>query len=324
MKKFLFLLPLLLSLHFPSPKSFPPPLTFAVGGDMLFDRLITKSYPGDSLYLALSQLKGRVFDTVDVGLINLEGPINASVLPLDPDPLRLVFNFPPQTVAALRYLGINGVSLANNHTGNAGLSGVTTTRRLLTDSLITSFGGPNPQDVYQIATFSGTNLNLVVIGVNTFTHFPDIFSLIKEIKSQSHNRVLVFPHWGIEYRSHFSSYQQKLAHSWIDAGADIVIGSHPHVIQDTEVYKNHPIIYSVGNLLFDQNFSPATQIGLVVNGTFSEEGLELSAVPIKAVKFQPTLLTDPDKQTVLNRFYQPLSSFLRTTPVGTVAFFPIN
>jgi poly-gamma-glutamate capsule biosynthesis protein CapA/YwtB (metallophosphatase superfamily) len=322
MKQLLFILSLFLSLHSLPQKPTPPELTFAVGGDMLFDRRITFVYSADNLYQVLSPLKEKVFNNVNAAIVNLEGPVSAGTPSANNDPGRMVFNFPPQSVSALGFLGINAVSLANNHTSNAGLEGLTTTRKLLQEAGITPIGGPLAGDVYKIATFSGTRLNLVVIGVNTFSHPPDISNLIKQIKIDPRNRVLIFPHWGVEYMLQQSKYQQQLAYSWIDAGADIIIGSHPHVIQPTEVYKNRPIIYSLGNLLFDQTFSDATQLGLVVNGTFTSRGLRLSAVPIKAVKYQPTLMTGQERDNVLRRFYEPLSGFVVDTSADQAAFFP--
>jgi poly-gamma-glutamate synthesis protein (capsule biosynthesis protein) len=325
MKEFVSLLPFFLSLFFQNSDKLPASVSFTVGGDMMFDRLIAKNYKGDNLPRVLSQLKDSPpFSKKDVVLVNLEGPVSEKQLLSDSNPDRLIFNFPPETVGALKYLGINGVSLANNHTLNAGNKGLSYTREILTKSGITPVGGPNSADPLQIASFSGTGLNFVVIGVNTFTHPVDITSLIRQIKSQPGNRVLVFPHWGVEYKNTHSSSQQKLAYSWIDAGADLIIGSHPHVIQDAEVYKNHPVIYSVGNLLFDQTFSPLTQIGLIITGIFTSRGLQLTAVPIKSVNLQPEILSGQEKQTILDRFYQPFSSYLSTPSAETGLFFPVS
>lgn len=323
MKEFVSLLPFFLSLIFSHPDKLPASVSFTVGGDMMFDRLIQKNYPGDSLPRVLSRLRDSPpFTDTDAVLVNLEGPVSEKQLQSDSNPNRLIFNFPPETVSALKNLGINGVSLANNHTANAGIKGLSYTRKILIQSGITPIGGPYSQDPMQIATFSGISQNLVVIAVNTFTHPVDITSLVRQIKSHQGNRVLVFPHWGVEYQNTHHSSQQKLAYSWIDAGADLIIGSHPHVVQDTEVYKNRPVVYSVGNLLFDQTFSSATQVGLIITGIFTARGLELSAVPVKSVNLSPEILSGPEKQTLLDRFYQPFTPFLDTSSTEIKAFFP--
>jgi poly-gamma-glutamate synthesis protein (capsule biosynthesis protein) len=270
-----------------------PQVTFTIGGDAMFGRMISHTYPGENLYRVLERLHGQVFSGVDASLLNLEGPISDRPLPENPDLTSMVFNFSPGTVAALRYLGINGVSLANNHTNNAGIKGLDTTRSLLSSAGIKTIGGPNPGDVYQIATFSGTIYRLVVIGINTFMGTPDITGLIKSLKSDKNNRVLIFPHWGVEYAAVNNQFQQNLAHKWIDAGADLVVGSHPHVVQNSETYKGVPIYYSLGNLIFDQNFSDATQNGLVLTGKFTSTGLSLTPLHIKIVKYQPTFVSSP-------------------------------
>jgi poly-gamma-glutamate synthesis protein (capsule biosynthesis protein) len=273
--------------HNPGPVS---QVTFTIGGDAMFGRMVSQSYPGDNLNQVLQKIRGPLFSGVNASLLNLEGPVSSTPVVQDLNPTSLIFNFPPQTVSALKYLGINGVSLANNHTQNAGLAGLDTTRKLLSSSGIQTIGGPDPEDVYQIATFSGTGLNLVVIGINTFSGTPDLMGLIKQIKSVKNNRLLIFPHWGSEYAAVHNGLQQSLARAWIDAGADLVVGSHPHVVEDSEVYKGKPIYYSLGNLVFDQNFSNQTQQGLVLTGKFTTSGLTLTPLPVKITNYQPSFV----------------------------------
>ena len=71
-------------------------------------------------------------------------------------------------------------------------------------------------------------------------------------------------HWGQEYQIKSSVFQQKLARKIIDSGADLIIGHHPHVVQEIEIYNNKLIFYSLGNFVFDQYFSEQTQQGLAV------------------------------------------------------------
>lgn len=80
--------------------------------------------------------------------------------------------------------------------------------------------------------------------------------------------VVVFPHWGIEYTFGPSPAQQRLGHLMIDAGADLVIGNHPHWVQSVEIYKGKPIWYSLGNFTFDQSWSEPTLEGVTLELTF--------------------------------------------------------
>jgi len=82
--------------------------------------------------------------------------------------------------------------------------------------------------------------------------------------------VVVSIHWGEEYETSPSTLQRKIAYELIDAGADLVIGHHPHVIQEVEVYGNGLIAYSLGNFIFDQNFSEETSRGLILEVVFSD------------------------------------------------------
>ncbi len=97
--------------------------------------------------------------------------------------------------------------------------------------------------------------------------YERIKSVIGEAKKQV-DILIVYPSWGVEYRDSAISGQQRLAHAIIDAGADIIIGSHPHWVQNFEVYKDKPIFYSLGNFIFDQTHTQETRQSMVVNSLF--------------------------------------------------------
>ena len=83
---------------------------------------------------------------------------------------------------------------------------------------------------------------------------------IEKVKNKS-DFVVVYTHWGLEYHLRESESQKNLAHMFVDAGADVIIGSHPHVVQPIEIYKEKVIFYSLGNLVFDQYFSALAAFG---------------------------------------------------------------
>jgi poly-gamma-glutamate synthesis protein (capsule biosynthesis protein) len=88
----------------------------------------------------------------------------------------------------------------------------------------------------------------------------------------------------------------------VDAGADIVIGHHPHVIQGMEIYKRKPIFYSLGNFIFDQYFSTDTQEGLAVDIEIDKNQFNIKLHPFKARGSQIKFTTDKDKDRILERF----------------------
>jgi poly-gamma-glutamate synthesis protein (capsule biosynthesis protein) len=95
----------------------------------------------------------------------------------------------------------------------------------------------------------------------------DILKLLADIKiaDQNSDQVIIFSHWGNEYEQKPTDQDISLAHSFIDHGADLVIGAHPHVIQSKEIYQGKYIYYSLGNFVFDQYFDDEVRCGLVLS-----------------------------------------------------------
>ena len=107
--------------------------------------------------------------------------------------------------------------------------------------------------------------------------------------------VIVCPHWGVEYALKPTRDQMELAHQMIDAGADMIVGSHPHVVQPLENYRDHWIAYSLGNFVFDQQ-NPATHRGLVLKATVRDKHIiDVTPMPIDInSRFQAMLAPPPD------------------------------
>ena len=124
-------------------------------------------------------------------------------------------------------------------------------------------------------------------------------SAIARLASSS-DLVVVNIHWGVEYKHYANQIQQNIAHSLIDAGADVIIGHHPHVVEGIEVYKNKPIFYSLGNFIFDQYFSQDTQTELAVGLNFDQEKLNLHLFPLKSKNSQVSLIEGNRKKKELS------------------------
>ena len=104
--------------------------------------------------------------------------------------------------------------------------------------------------------------------------------------------MIVFAHWGIEREEYPQDYQRTLAKGYIDAGADLVIGAHPHVLQGFEYYKGVPICYSLGNYLFGNR----TGETLLLNAIFDEDGqLSIELVPCERENYVLTKIQEPTK-----------------------------
>jgi poly-gamma-glutamate synthesis protein (capsule biosynthesis protein) len=98
------------------------------------------------------------------------------------------------------------------------------------------------------------------------------------------------PHWGAEYGLKSNKRQQDFAHALIDSGADLIVGSHPHVVQEIEPYNGKYIFYSLGNFIFDQYFSKNTQQGLALLLELSEASSTIALLPIDLQFSQPKMM----------------------------------
>jgi len=161
------------------------------------------------------------------------------------------------------------VTLANNHTDNQGTAGFAETQKHLSENGIQYFGHPDPRELsdicdvialpakitYASGTTSTGALPVAMCGYHGFIRLPqpDAIELMKQYAA--YMPVIAMPHAGKEYVPTADELKTSLYRSMIDNGADMVIGDHPHWVQNTEAYKGHPIIYSMGNFIFDQQYN---------------------------------------------------------------------
>ncbi len=272
-------------------------------GDIMLDRqvrLFMNQYGSDYPFARLS----RFMSGSDIVYANLEGPITSN--PSKTTNLsnkELQFTFDPTSAKLLSRYGVDVVSLANNHTYNFGVDGFVETKKYLTEAKIGYFGNPyNDQDVSFVKDVRGIKIGFV--GYHEF-YTKDYSKVIAEIKRLDPlvDMLVVAPHWGIEYNKGISEHQKLLAHEFIDAGADVVMGAHPHVIEPIEIYKDGVIFYSLGNFIFDQDFSFDTTHGLAVatvvhkNGTKKE--FEYHLFPLTIEKSVASLADTTTRNSIL-------------------------
>ena len=258
---------------FPLPQ--PPAQTHVLFvGDLMFDRSIRHAMESYGADYAFSCISTRLAEP-DMVVGNLEGPITqnpskslgSAVASHD----NFVFTFGEYVAPLLRRNNIRVVSLGNNHILNFGTEGVQETTQALHDAGVGYFGEPGGQSVSEVT--SGSAL-LSFIGYNQFDSGWSASTTIAQIKdARAKKRIpIVFAHWGDEYMA-ANALQKSLAHRFIDAGAELVIGSHPHVIQESEVYRGKHIYYSLGNFIFDQYWNSAVRTGLNVEVSFDSAGV---------------------------------------------------
>ena len=213
----------------------------------------------------------------DAWIGNFECPVTTRDIPYALQVSALQFNCRPEYVQTLAKYFTAG-SLANNHVdNNGGQQGLDETRQSLEVGGIQYFGTYNMTSTDHICeiialpakTSDGetTSLPVALCGymyvVNARPTDEQLAVMSQYAKVMP---VIAMPHMGVEYRGTAESEKVSAYHRMIDAGADLVIGAHPHVIQNSESYKGRRIAYSVGNFLFDQqSVSPETNLALAID-----------------------------------------------------------
>jgi poly-gamma-glutamate capsule biosynthesis protein CapA/YwtB (metallophosphatase superfamily) len=238
----------------------PPPsvrLTFV--GDIMLDRLPGQALErGEDPFTTMAPLL-----QADIVVGNLE-----CVIATKGERVPKAYNFraSPKAVPLLaRYF--SAVSVANNHSGDFGKDAFAEQLDLLRAGGVPYFGGgQNSREAYSPLILERNGIRVALLGYNeielrSYEAGPDkpglawiedrqVLAEIAAAKATA-DFVIVYPHWGLEYHAEPSERQRILARSMIDAGADLVVGSHPHVTQGAEYYKDRLIIYSLGNFVFD-------------------------------------------------------------------------
>ena len=262
----------------------------------------------------------------DVTLINLETPLT-KVCPLQTE--GFTFCGDSRQVQGLTYAGVDVASLANNHIGNYGQGGIDETIAILESNKLgwSGFGHLDIQEVRSVK-FGFLAFN----GIGTLVDREGLESEIKAARPKV-DVLVVSVHWGDEYVLTPRKYgdiapddPQEIGHLMIDAGADLVIGNHPHTVQGVEIYRplrgadclDNPshsrvlrsceleeklITYAHGNFIFDQTWSPETQEGVVGEYTFYENQLvNVLFHPILVdVSYQPRFLSEKNGKHILDR-----------------------
>jgi len=255
---------------------------------------------------------------------NLETTITSGREILDNE---MVFRSDPGTEKALKQAGFSLLSLANNHTSDFGQKGVLDTLNYLHQTGISYVGaGQNEQEAYKpvylekngikFAFLAYTDQSLVPSSYeageewagSAFMRIERMERAIKQAKKEA-DLVIVAVHGGIEYTPEPNNRQKDFSQAAIDAGADLIIGHHPHVVQTMEKYQGKFIFYSLGNFVFDQMWSRETKEALALKIYFSPQGVSrISFLPVVIENFsQPRPANDKESEKILQRLKFPLS-----------------
>ena len=272
-------------------------------GDLMLDRNVARAATtvGARGLFATSTLE--LFADADLRVGNLEGTIttNASIAQRNNKILRFTFD-PALARDVLQLLRFDAVSLANNHALDFGEFGYDDTVAALSALGIKTFGQPYNDTGKRSTMLEVRGKQLCFVGYHSL-FVPDRTNVVADVQSLRPRcwRVVVVAHWGEEYETLSNDAQQSQAHAFIDAGADLVIGAHPHVVQEVEVYQGKAIFYSLGNFVFDQNFSWETMHGLGVQVDLYEEKTRFTLIPLTIANQHASVTVGADRERTLEQ-----------------------
>lgn len=256
------------------------------GGDMMFDRTIRTLLERKGDDYIFSCIDG-VLQNADLVVANLEGPITSqdsvSVGTAPGIDGNFTFTFPLSTAELLKRHNIGLVNVGNNHIMNFGREGLLETREALARAGVRYMGDPESGEEGRVARISLRGIPFSFVNWSDWAGGKANHTVAQVRREKQLGRiVVVYTHWGEEYAPVISRVRQ-LAHSFVDAGADIVIGSHPHIVQEREVYKGVHIYYSLGNFIFDQYWDEGVRRGLLVRVESIPGGIvRVSEIPIES------------------------------------------
>lgn len=263
----------------PQPASEPTQVTVTFAGDCTLgtDEAFDYATSLNALYEAVDGpeyfLKNvqPIFSADDLTIVNMEGTLTTSNARADK---TFAFKGPAEFAKILSSSSVEATSLANNHSRDYGEQSYQDTIAALDAEGVPSFG------YERIGYVDVKGVKVGLVGAYELAEHEgmrdDMVARIQEARDNGAQLVLVYIHWGIERETVPNDTQMMLGRAAIDAGADLVVGSHPHVIQGWEVYEGRYIVYSLGNFCFGGNSNPADKDCMIFQQTFTVTGDEVA------------------------------------------------
>ena len=280
-----------------------------LGGDPRFNNLFIRDFGlHERDYGAFLRNVSHIFEEDDLTIVNLEGPLTEAVAHLDKG---YVFRGPPHFSKILSSSGVDAVTLANNHIKDFHERGYRDTVEALEAEGVSYFGN----EFNTIVEINGIKVGLFgsLMWYDGKDNRKRIAAAIEDLRQRGAQLVIAYYHWGEEGSNVPSAYQRTIGRFTIDSGCDLVLGSHPHVIQGIEEYKGKNIVYSLANFCFGGNNNPADKDTIIFQQTFTfDEGAlqdtnETNVIPVRVSSdrsrndFMPTVAEGEDAERILQR-----------------------
>jgi poly-gamma-glutamate synthesis protein (capsule biosynthesis protein) len=272
-----------------SPAAPPPPraLNLTAVGDIMLDRSVEKIIKQTSCKWVIQGVAADLA-AADLAFANLESPLSTVGYH---DPPDCAFRANPAYIKVLTLAGIDLVSFANNHCTDPGREGYLQTLQHLDDAGIKYVGAARNRaqaSWLRIMTVNGLKIGFLAytdldFPVGCPSRVPSDLSKHREQIAAAKNKcdlLIVSYHWGQEYWDHPCDRQKKVGHAAIEAGADAILGHHPHVLEGIEAYRGHPILYSMGNFIFDMRQGPKMESAIFKLRYLEGKGWTVKVVPV--------------------------------------------
>ncbi len=294
-------------------------ITLLFGGDVLLSDHVLGAYErGGGIGGVLGEGYLEEIRQADIFMVNQEFPFSSRGEQA-PDK-QYTFRLSPEKVSIFQEMGIDIVTLANNHALDFGKDALLDSCAVLDNAGIRRVGAGSLEEAQAWATMEVKGKRIAFLGVTRVipvaewaatSYSPGMFSTydptraLEQIRAakEENDYVAVYVHWGIEREEYPEEYQKTMGRQYIDAGADLVIGSHPHVLQGIEYYKEKPIVYSLGNLVFGSSIPKTMLLRVELSG----ENMELFLVPGTSSAGFTRELTDEGEKQAFYRYFEQLS-----------------
>lgn len=285
----------------------PQSVTLSFAGDVYFSELVMQNYDQSGIHALVDDQMLDFMQSADLFLLNNEFAFsNRGEAMADKE---YTLRCDPKYVKILQELGTDIVSIANNHVLDFGQTAFLDTLETLENAQITAIGGGhNLEEASAPAVVTIHGQTFAIFAATRVSPSYDWYAsknhagILQTYDAEALNRAIaeaeslydhtiVFVHWGIERNETPEEYQRTLAKGYIDAGADLILGCHPHVLQGFEYYNGVPIIYSLGNYLFGNR----TGETLLLNAIFDENGsLSIQLIPCQRTDGVLTMISEPE------------------------------
>lgn len=301
-------------------------VTLLFGGDVLLSDHVLNAYQkAGGIGGVLDDGYREKIAEADFFMVNQEFPFSSRGTAAEDK--QFTFRLPPEKISLFQEMGIDAVTLANNHALDYGTDALLDSCDTLDKAGILHTGaGTNLEEAKKPVVVERKGHKIGILGTTRVipesgwaagkNHVGmlatyDATVTLEEIRRMREecDYVVVFVHWGIERDERPQDYQRTLGQQYIDAGADLVIGSHPHVLQGVEYYKGKPIVYSLGNFVFGSSIPKTALLQVTLPGEAEEAGTEaaLRLIPGTSGAGYTRMLTDEKKVQEFYRYMESIS-----------------